>query len=100
MKLAGGKKRNRRKKKEKHRMLRSGTTECERQVRAGLGQRDRKELKNNRQRERERERGERQIRSRTTARELCCEPALKSLFYATEVVSSPMDTLSPDSAGK
>jgi len=61
MKLAGGKKRNRRKKKEKHRMLRSGTTECERQVRAGLGQRDRKELKNNRQREREREREGREI---------------------------------------
>lgn len=57
MKLAGGKKkRNRRKKKEKHRMLRSETAELERQVRAGLGQRAWKELKNNRQRERERER--------------------------------------------
>lgn len=72
MKLAGGKKkRNRRKKKEKHRMLRSETAELERQVRAGLGQRAWKELKNNRQRERERGK-ERQIRSRTTARELCC----------------------------
>lgn len=99
MKLAGEKKEEKQTKEERKTQDAAIWNDGARETSQGRSGTKRSERIKKQQAERERQ-GERQIRSRTTARELCCEPALKSLFYATEVVSSPMDTLSPDSVGK